>query len=272
MRKITLEELKKLQKVEAEILEEFVRICDKHNLKYVLMGGSCLGAVKYDGIIPWDDDIDVGMNRDDYNKFIEIQKKELNDNFYIVSLETDDTYNLIHAKLKKKGTIYAEVGSNLPKDKQGIWIDIFPLDNVSDNDIKLKFDFIKVFATKIMISFKLGNDHHSESLLKEIIIKMIKFCSYFISLDKSRKVLFKLINKYNNKKTKRVISYGSRHMLKSVFDYDFCTNSIMHKFMNKECYIPKDYDNYLRKLYGDYELDLPKEMQNPIHPIEDIKF
>ena len=138
MRKITLDELKKLQKTEAEILEEFVRICDKYKLNYVLMGGSCLGAVKYDGFIPWDDDIDVGMNRDEYYKFIEIQKEELNDKYYFESMETDNEYNLIQAKIKKKGTVYAEVGNNLPKEKQGIWIDIFPLDGLPNSFAEYK--------------------------------------------------------------------------------------------------------------------------------------
>lgn len=272
MRKITDEELKQLQNVEAEILAEFVRICDKHKLNYVLMGGSCLGAIRHDGFIPWDDDIDVGMNRDEYNRFIEIQKDELNDKYYFESMETDDEYNLIQGKIKKKGTIYAEVGNNLPKEKQGIWIDIFPLDNVSDNDKEMKRDFYKVFAKKMMISFKLGNDHHSKSKGKELVLKGLKFCSHFINVNKQKQKLNKLLIKHNNKKTKRVISYGSGYLLKAVFDSDYCTNRILHKFMDKEYYIPKNYDKFLRQLYNDYMQLPPKEKQAPIHPIEDIKF
>ena len=124
----------------------------------------------------------------------------------------------------------------------------------------------------MMISFKLGNDHHSKSKVKELMLKGLKFCSHFINLEKARKKLFKLTTKHNNEKTKRVISYGSGYLLKAVFDYDYCTNKVLHKFMDKKYYIPRNYDKFLRQLYNDYTLDPPQEMQNPIHPIEDIKF
>ena len=272
MRKITDEELKKLHNVEYEILDEFARICDKHKLNYVLIAGSCLGAIRHNGIIPWDDDIDVAMTRLDYEKFIKIQEKELNNKYYFESMEVDPDYNLVQGKIKKKNTIYKEEGTSLPDDKLGIWIDIFPLDNVSDNNFKMKLDFYKVFSLKMMISFKLGNDHHSKKRLREFTLKFLKFCSHFINVKKSQKKLYKALTKHKNDKTKRVISYGSQYFFKAVFDNSFTKDRVLHKFGPKEYYISKDYDKFLTQLYGDYMKLPPKEKQHPLHPIEKIKF
>ena len=103
MHKLTDKELKKLQKIELDILIEFDKICKKNNLRYVLVGGTLIGAIRHKGFIPWDDDIDVSMPRKDYNKFIKIQEKELNHNkYYFQSMETNDKFGLPFAKLRRK--------------------------------------------------------------------------------------------------------------------------------------------------------------------------
>ena len=269
---LTDEDLKKLQATEMELLEEFVRVCDKYNLKYVLMGGSCLGAIRHNGFIPWDDDIDVALNRDDYDTFVKVQEHELNDKYYFDCMENDEDHNLVQGKLKKKGTIASELLSNLPVEKQGIWLDIFPLDKVSDNDKVLKKEFYKVFCTKIMISFKLGNEHHSKSKAKELVLRLLKFASHFINLEKTKKKLYKLMTKHNIEDTKRVISYGSGYLLKAVFDKDYCNDRILHEFEGKKYYITKNYDRFLKQFYGDYMKLPPEEKRHPVHSLKKIKF
>ena len=133
------ETLKKLHEVEVEILDEFVRICKKQKLQYFLYYGTLLGAVRHNGFIPWDDDLDVAMPREDYEKFIKMAKEELNDNFYIDNKDTNDEYYLNFTKLRKKNTIFEQdfqVNYDGPK---GIWIDIFPIDeSKKENSIKLQ--------------------------------------------------------------------------------------------------------------------------------------
>ena len=273
MKKLSNQELKKLQKIELEMLYEFDRICKRHNLVYILAGGSCLGAVRHDGFIPWDDDIDIHMPRSDYEKFLTIQEEELNkDKYYFESLETTENYPFVFAKIRRRNSIYAESISDIDKEKQGIWIDIFPCDNVSDNDFKMKLDFMKIFFFKIMQANKNGNQSVSDSFLRSIILKIIYLISFLVPRKFCQKHLIKIMRKYENIETKRVICYGGKWLFKEMFPAKYFNERILHKFEDGKFYITKDYDTFLTNLYGDYMKLPPKEKRCPEHLISEIKF
>lgn len=130
---ISLDKLRQMQLLQLEILKEFDRICRKNNLKYTLCGGSMLGAVRHKGFIPWDDDIDVTMLRDDYEKFCEVCKTELNkEKFFLQTMDTDLEYRLVWGRILLNGTAYVRAGQEHMKSRNGIFIDIFPKDGCSD--------------------------------------------------------------------------------------------------------------------------------------------
>ena len=120
--------LRQLQLCELEILDEFVRICEKYDLQYYLVGGTLLGAVRHQGFIPWDDDIDVAMPREDYDKFAVIAEKELSPKYFYQCPATDPYYFLTYAKIRKNGTEVYEERFKYSKFHKGVFIDIFPLD------------------------------------------------------------------------------------------------------------------------------------------------
>jgi lipopolysaccharide cholinephosphotransferase len=97
---------RKVQLIELEILLEVDRICRKNDIKYQLSGGTLLGAVRHQGFIPWDDDIDIIMLRNDYNKFIALCKIELNNSYFLQIPETDDKTPSLYAKIRKNNTAY----------------------------------------------------------------------------------------------------------------------------------------------------------------------
>ena len=272
-REITNEELKKIQCIELEILDEFDRICRKHNLKYCLAGGTCIGAIRHNGFIPWDDDIDVHMPREDYDKLIKIQKKELNKKkFYFQSLELNDDFGWPFAKIRRKNTIYKEELMSTPDNKSGVWIDIFPLDKIPDKKSTIIITYIKMFYYKIMLFRKLKNNTKGNTFLKNIILKILFFLSHFYSLKTLKKKLYKTMTKYNYLKTNyKNVNYGGSYFFKEVIDKKYIQNLTEHKFENKKYYITKYYDEYLTYVYGDYMKLPPKEQQEAKHKVSKIK-
>lgn len=118
--------LKKVQAIELQLLEEFDRVCRKHGLTYFLDGGSTLGAIRHGGFIPWDDDIDVGMPADDYERFLKLAPAELCEGISLHTHENTPGYALFFAKLYKDGTRFIDENAAAANCPQGIFLDIFP--------------------------------------------------------------------------------------------------------------------------------------------------
>ena len=138
--------LRDVQKVQLEILLEFDRICRKHGLKYLLFAGTLLGAVRHKGFIPWDDDIDVCMLRGDYERFLTVCKDELSAELFLQTTDTDREYPLQFAKLRKNNTRFVEKSMSDLKIHHGVFIDIFPLDNVMPHSFIGRFQQISLYV------------------------------------------------------------------------------------------------------------------------------
>lgn len=127
------ETLKKLHKVLLELLCEFDRICRRHGIEYTLSGGTLLGAVRHDGFIPWDDDVDVSMRREDYERFREACRSELDtERFFWQDNLTDKEYPWGYGRLRRKDTEFVRIGQEHMKMRTGIFLDVFPNDYIPD--------------------------------------------------------------------------------------------------------------------------------------------
>lgn len=125
--------LKRIQEVELEILKDFMDICDRHGLDYFGIAGTGIGVLRHHGFIPWDDDIDVAMPRDDFEKLLPLVEKEMGDKYLIMNAERYPNYPLMTTRMTMRGTKFKEEALKNIDAPLGIFLDLYPLDKVSDN-------------------------------------------------------------------------------------------------------------------------------------------
>lgn len=144
--------LKKLQKTELEILKDFTAICDRHELTYFGIAGTGIGALRHQGFIPWDDDIDIGLPREDFEKLIFYVEKEFGDKYLIMNTENYPNYPLMTTRMTLRGTKFKEEALKNVKAPLGIFLDLYPFDKVSDNAREAKRQAVEAwFWSKILI-------------------------------------------------------------------------------------------------------------------------
>ena len=152
MKEYDQETLKKVQRAELSILKDFVSLCDRHGLVYFGIAGTGIGALRHKGFIPWDDDIDVAMPREDYEKFRKLVRDEMGDKYLLMNTEENENYPLMTARLMLRGTEFREEALKDIDCPLGIFLDLYPLDKVSDDPEECKKQFRDAwFWSKMMI-------------------------------------------------------------------------------------------------------------------------
>lgn len=258
--------LNKLHEIELTMLDVVDSICSKHDLHYFLDSGTALGAVRHSGFIPWDDDVDIGMLRCDYDRFIEIAKEELPPWLCIQDHNTEPLYPNFHAKLRCKNTIYPQEYS-VNYQQRGIQLDIFPFDFVSNNDF-LAVGQINISRVLRKISDKSHNEK-PKNALKAFLWHIIRINGTQYNWDKFEK----WIRIYNKKGTKRLtcFSYRMTRKMNLLFDYEDLFPSKYIRFEDRQYQIMNNPDAYLKTMYGDY-MRLPPENERVCHVVGEIIF
>lgn len=269
--------IKDAQKVELEILLEFDRICKKHNLNYFLYSGTLLGAIRHNGFIPWDDDIDVCMLRKDYDKFMKIAKNDLKDKYFLQNYKTDKNYPLQFAKLRKNNTLYTEINLSNLDMHHGVFIDIFPYDNTKPNTF---LGNVQRTITEKMIVINLCRNKKRNMQAKSKLVKVVRMFWYYLLKIIPKRIIDTTITKVStmfNKESTGYISDLSSSKNKTGYERftikkEALDDSIACKFEGYMFPVPEQYDYVLTKYYGDYMKLPPKEEQQPHHGISKISF
>lgn len=254
------ETLNKLHQEQVNILDKFVCICDKFNLTYFLIGGTMLGAVRHQGFIPWDDDIDVAMPRSDYNKFMEIAQEELGTDYYLDCFETNKDYYLPFAKIKKNNTLFDEELSHHLHNHKGIFIDIFAYENSDGDNFDLKIRAIMVRNIEEAIFYK-----KKMRKLKDIRRKVFILLLSVLSNYRLMKIQKYFLTKNKNNDSIYTIMLGSSYSYhkENVLREDILpVRKVM--FEGKEYNGVNNPDSYLKHVYGNY-MELPPIEQRINH-------
>ena len=264
------DELNHLKKVELMILEDVIIFCNENNIRYYVFFGTAIGAVRHGGFIPWDDDIDIVMFREDYEKFLKLFSTKCSEKYEILSMNTTEDYVVSFAKISLKGTRMDYWWADTASFVQGIQIEIFPLDYVSKNSFKRKLYY---YACTLFLHLQLNSNSliKSESKFKQFIHSSLYHFSKFFKLNNFyRKKYYEILTMYNKRENKFVVDssfqYGNL-----VFETEDFEPSETIKFENLQVKIPKNYDKILTQIYGDY-MKLPPKNQRVNHAPINLDF
>ena len=264
----------KLRQCQIEMMDEVKRICDENNLKYYLSSGTLLGAIRHQGFIPWDDDVDLCMPREDYNKFVKMLPDKLGEKYFFVDWNNTPNYALAFGKIMMKGTVLREEKGN-PNLPNAIYIDIFPLDYICDDEKIEKKCCKKMYFYKRLLLSKC-HYNSANTFIKKIIYSGLYVISQFYSKQKLINLIennIQLIGRKNKKYCYEITDSGvSRLSVDKKYLTDDFREDTEVVFENKLYNAPIGYKNVLTDLYGDYMTPPPESARENYHGIIEIDF
>lgn len=235
-----------IEKVQAHLLtmmSEFHSICVENNLKYYIVGGTCIGALRHKGFIPWDDDVDIAMPRDDYDKLSKLSWGKISNKLEIKYYKNTDGSPIHYIKVVDKTTTLIE--ERYHNYVEGLYLDIFPLDGINENDSKRPK---KIWMLHSMIMRHCSTAKRDRGG-KTIISKMIPVSWMHHILEKEMRKI-----PYN--KSEYVVNFLGAYGKKEIVQKRLFGLPKLYEFQGNVFYGPEDADSYLNKIYGDY-MELP---------------
>lgn len=254
------EDLEKLHHLEIKIAMEIKRVCKKHNIKYFLAFGSLLGAIRHKGFIPWDDDLDIGMLRDDYERFIKVFNDETDTKiFFMENWDTEPSYGHSFTKIKLNDTVFEEYSISKTHTHKGIFVDVFPFDSLVDNPQEIRQFEKRIRFFRMLYKFKLGYLPTNPSDKSQLLLsKLFWFIGLFVKQSWIKKSLLNQETKYNRLEQTPpnvVLASGARRCI-DYFDRSYIDETIEVAFDGVQFAVPKEYHKVLTRMYGDY-MQLP---------------
>ena len=266
------ETLTLLQNIELEILHDFQKLCNDHDIKYFAGGGTAIGAVRHKGFIPWDDDIDVNLLRSDYEKFLKYAEQEYSDKYILMNTEINPLYPLMSTRWMKKGTKFKEESLKDLDIDLGIFLDIYCFDNVPDDNKLMEKQARKVwFLNKLMILKAVKKPVLYYTGFRARLVSLICLIGHYILniLPFSNKCIYNTIKKelvqYNHIETQRVAYYFDPTPYTSIIKKSDIFPTYEEKFEDGNIQMAKHVEKYLSRRFGNY-MELPPENKRHNHP------
>lgn len=269
-------ELKRLQKLELEILKDFLKICEEHGLSYFGFAGTGIGALRHGGFIPWDDDIDVGLLREDFEKLVHCVEEEMGEKYVIVDAKRYPGYPLMTTRMVLRGTKFREEPLKNVKAPLGIFLDLYPYDKVSDDAGEARRQMMDAwFWSKILILRSIpfpvlkfaglgGKLVHGICGLTHLLLKGLRVSPSWIY-----ERAYEAQTRFRGREKTRVVGFlcstypqANTYRVRDIFPLQKLP------FEDVTLNFPRDLEGNLTKVFGDYRKLPPVEKRKNHYPAE----
>lgn len=266
---------KQIQNALLGMLKDFDGVCSKHGISYFICGGSCLGAVRHKGFIPWDDDIDIAMTRAQYVKFIRIFDMEMGDKYILNAPNYSNNSITRFPKILKKDSIYITGDTNIP-ELQKLYIDIFIAENIPDNHIVRTIKGCMCncleFISGQVIFFENSSPTEREiyknnNVLSYCIRRFVAKAFAWVGVSRFNNLIDTIVQHNDNSTKLCGFPTGRKHYFGEFLPREILQETIRVPFEDCSFPIPKDFHFYLKNLYGDY-MRIPPEDKREKHFIK----
>lgn len=276
--------LRLIQNYSLELLKQLDKVCEENNLRYYIIGGTLLGAVRHKGFIPWDDDIDVAIPRKDYNYLLEHANGLFEAPYQLQHYSNCSNKRILRDMIMRlvNSDITVDIKQNGNIRKSNIVLDILPLDGTPDNYLIRKIYFFRLLLHRAFFKFTFYDDLEIENDIKRnwierFLISFAKATQIGKIIDPLKELnkLERLLSKYDCDKSKKMAgTFLGAYKLREFTDVKYFRNRKKYQFEDGEFYGPDDYDGYLKCIYGAY-MQLPPEEKrvgkHKIVKVEEIK-
>ena len=244
-------------------------ILDEHSVPYFLLGGSLLGAVRHKGFIPWDDDIDIGIERDEYERFVESVAKFLPEHLELRSYRDESDHHYYFSRIVDKRFYMSREGSIVAR-RENLWVDIFPLDGMPDNGIVRRVHMFRLLWVRMWYHIacfdKVNLQRPNRPLMERVIIALVK-TFHFQGGKNYKKWLVKLdalLRKYKVRDSRWIVNFMGQYKFKEMFPKSYYGKGALYEFEDMKLMGPEDYHKVLTQMYGDYMKE-PEDRKKNVH-------
>lgn len=249
------EKLRELQNTMLEILKLVDKICRDNDIKYSLCSGTLLGAVRHKGFIPWDDDLDIRMTRDNYDRFIEVWNEINPKGYSLQNKENTPNFPQSFSKIRKNNTTFVQHEWEKEKYNTGVFVDVFPLDRIPSGILSKKLFYFRCYKYLIFTRENLNSEENK--VIKSAISILMKITTYKHRM-KYRERFIERLKKYDSNKSLNCVAIEMPSMLKVKFPPDVADEYIDLEFEDGKFMCFKKWDAFLTAMFGDY-MTLPPE-------------